>query len=191
MQIRYVLSAIAISAIAGVVFNLVLPIIFSNARLTYIGPPISGLIFIAISTYAIIKHRLLDIVVIIRKVTILGILLMIVLGIFSLVAFGLPFVFAESLPEDTFRSPLWPWLYRGLFFQPLRRAIEEFTDKWFFKGAYKPQASDRRSERKISSVIDLRVLLDSTAQILLGAFSERACGVFSVREHGTTLGRKG
>ncbi|EKD71808.1 MAG: hypothetical protein ACD_46C00092G0004, partial [uncultured bacterium] len=93
MQIRYVLFAIAISAIAGVVFNLALPIIFSNARLTYIGPPISGLIFIAISAYAIIKHRLLDIVVIIRKVTILFILLAIILGIFSMVAFGLPFVF--------------------------------------------------------------------------------------------------
>ena len=74
---------------------------------------------------------------------------MIILGIFSLVAFGLPFVFAESLPEDTFQITLVAVAFIvALFFQPLRRAIEEFTDHWFFKGAYKPQQVIDALERK-------------------------------------------
>ena len=142
----------------------------------------SSLIWVAFTAYAIVKHRLLDIVVIIRKVTILGILLMIILGIFSMVAFGLPFVFADSLPEAPFQITLVAVAFIvALFFQPLRRSIEEFTDRWFFKGAYKPQQVIDELSEKISTIIDLRVLLDATAQILLKAFrSEHA--VFSVRE---------
>ncbi|MEK6645947.1 MAG: histidine kinase N-terminal 7TM domain-containing protein, partial [Candidatus Firestonebacteria bacterium] len=138
IQIKYVLFATILVAIFGSILNLVLPR-FGVSEFSWLGPQFT-LIMAGIISYAIIKHRLLDIVVIIRKVTILFILLAIVLGIFSLVAFGLPFVFAESLPEDTFQITLVAVAFIvALFFQPLRRAIEEFTDKWFFKGAYKPQ----------------------------------------------------
>ena len=161
--------------------NLIFPYFSGNSSTSRFGPYFT-VFLVAFTAYAIVKHRLLDIVVIIRKVTILGILLMIILGVFSMVAFGLPFVFADSLPEDTFQITLVAVAFIvALFFQPLRRSIEEFTDRWFFKGAYKPQQVIDELSEKISTIIDLRVLLDATAQILLKAFrSEHA--VFSVRE---------
>src|SRR3990167_4820909 len=180
LQLRYILTGAIIFGGISLISSFVLPILgFVNVRAIDAQ---SSLIWIAFTAYAIIKHRLLDIVVIIRKVTILGILLMIILGIFSMVAFGLPFVFADSLPEDTFQITLVAVAFIvALFFQPLRRSIEEFTDRWFFKGAYKPQQVIDELSEKISTIIDLRVLLDATAQILLKAFrSEHA--VFSVRE---------
>ncbi|TAN58167.1 hypothetical protein EPN15_01885 [Patescibacteria group bacterium] len=180
IQIAYVIAGVAGFGCSAVLVSFILPL-FSIQRFMPLDGP-STLIFIAFFTYAIVRHRLLDIVVIIRKVTILGILLMIILGIFSMVAFGLPFVFADSLPEDTFQITLVAVAFIvALFFQPLRRSIEEFTDRWFFKGAYKPQQVIDELSEKISTIIDLRVLLDATAQILLRAFrSEHA--VFSVRE---------
>jgi len=180
IQIKYVLFATILVAVFGSILNLALPR-FGISKFSWLGPQFT-LIMAGIISYAIVKHRLLDIVVIIRKVTILGILLMIILGIFSMVAFGLPFVFADSLPEDTFQITLVAVAFIvALFFQPLRRSIEEFTDRWFFKGAYKPQQVIDELSEKISTIIDLRVLLDATAQILLKAFrSEHA--VFSVRE---------
>ncbi|TAN58158.1 hypothetical protein EPN15_01840, partial [Patescibacteria group bacterium] len=184
LQIGYVMLGIFGFGIIPVILSLILPLfnIYVLSGLDSFGT----IILIGMISYAIIKHRLLDIVVIIRKVTILGILLMIILGIFSMVAFGLPFVFADSLPEDTFQITLVAVAFIvALFFQPLRRSIEEFTDRWFFKGAYKPQQVIDELSEKISTIIDLRVLLDATAQILLRAFrSEHA--VFSVRER---LGR--
>src|SRR3989344_961830 len=181
MQIQYLFLGTFLTTLAGLITNLIFPYFSGNSSTSRFGPYFT-VFLVAFTTYAIIKHRLLDIVVIIRKVTILGILLMIILGIFSMVAFGLPFVFADSLPEDTFQITLVAVAFIvALFFQPLRRSIEEFTDRWFFKGAYKPQQVIDELSEKISTIIDLRVLLDATAQILLKAFrSEHA--VFSVRE---------
>ena len=181
MQIQYLFLGTFLTTLAGLITNLIFPYFSGNSSTSRFGPYFT-VFLVAFTTYAIVKHRLLDIVVIIRKVTILGILLMIILGIFSMVAFGLPFVFADSLPEDTFQITLVAVAFIvALFFQPLRRSIEEFTDRWFFKGAYKPQQVIYELSEKISTIIDLRVLLDATAQILLKAFrSEHA--VFSVKE---------
>ena len=181
MQIQYLFLGTFLTTLAGLITNLIFPYFSGNSSTSRFGPYFT-VFLVAFTAYAIVKHRLLDIVVIIRKVTILGILLMIILGIFSMVAFGLPFVFADSLPEDTFQITLVAVAFIvALFFQPLRRSIEEFTDRWFFKGAYKPQQVIDELSEKISTIIDLRVLLDATAQILLKAFrSEHA--VFSVRE---------
>ena len=180
-QIQYLLTGTILTTVGVFLTNLIIPYFTKDFSITKYGPYFT-VFFVAFTTYAIIKHRLLDIVVIIRKVTILFILLAIILGIFSMVAFGLPFVFADSLPEDTFQITLVAVAFIvALFFQPLRRSIEEFTDRWFFKGAYKPQQVIDELSEKISTIIDLRVLLDATAQILLKAFrSEHA--VFSVRE---------
>src|SRR3989338_2519905 len=180
VQIRYVLFGLGLSLFISILTNAILPL-FGIVNFSIFGPP-SVLLFISLTVYAILRHSLLDIVVIIRKVTILGILLMIILGIFLMGAFGLPFVFADSLPEDSFQITLVAVAFIvAIFFHPLRRSIEEFTDRWFFKGAYKPQQVIDELSEKISTIIDLRVLLDATAQILLKAFrSEHA--VFSVRE---------
>ena len=180
-QLNYFFVGTFLFLSVAIITNLIAPLVFNNDSLTRYGPA-SSIFLSSIISYAIFKHRLFDIAVIIRKVTILGILLMIILGVFSMVAFGLPFVFADSLPEDTFQITLVAVAFIvALFFQPLRRSIEEFTDRWFFKGAYKPQQVIDELSEKISTIIDLRVLLDATAQILLKAFrSEHA--VFSVRE---------
>ena len=181
LQLRYTLAGFSIAVFSSIVLSVVIPLLTQSSRAAnYV--PVSILIFVAFTTYAIIKHRLLDIVVIIKRATIFFILLSIILGIFSAVAFGLPAIFAEGLPPETYQAIMVAIAFIvALFFQPLRKAIEETTDKWFFKGAYKAQDVIDQLSEKISTIIDLRVLLDSTARILLSAFRADHA-VFAVRE---------
>src|SRR3989344_1351937 len=96
MQIQYLFLGTFLTTLFAAITNLIIPVLTKNFYFSRYGTSFT-VILVAFTAYAIIKHRLMDIVVIIRKVTILGILLMIILGIFSMVAFGLPFVFADSL----------------------------------------------------------------------------------------------
>ena len=67
LQLRYVLIGVTIAPLFAFVTNGILPMV-GNARFTYIGP-ISLLLFIASTSYTIVKHRLLDIDLFIKKGT--------------------------------------------------------------------------------------------------------------------------
>ncbi|MCM8774324.1 MAG: hypothetical protein NC820_06285, partial [Candidatus Omnitrophica bacterium] len=79
LQIKYLFLGVFVTSFIGIITNLVFPM-FGIGKLTNLGP-ISTMIFVGFTTYAIIRYRLLDTKIVITRVGIFFILYAIVLGI--------------------------------------------------------------------------------------------------------------
>lgn len=67
IQIKYCLLGIFIMTILGITFNLIVPMV-SSSRLGHLGP-VSTIIMVSFIAYAILKHRLMDINIVLKKGT--------------------------------------------------------------------------------------------------------------------------
>ncbi|MCR4337647.1 MAG: hypothetical protein NUV91_07585 [Candidatus Omnitrophica bacterium] len=112
-----------------------------------------------IMTYAIFKHRLLDLQVVIKGSIIYSILLAI-LWIMYLIAV----IIVEKFMQSTFgyrstKASIFTAFLLGLLFFPLRNKIQKFIDKIFFKGSQFEIAEENRLlRREVASTDKLRAI---------------------------------
>jgi signal transduction histidine kinase len=94
-------------------------------------------IYVLIAVYAIIKHRLLDISVVLRAGLIYSVLTLIFAGFFALAILLTNYLF---LSVGHF-NPLWTTLLvvfvSVVVFQPLRNRVQAAVDRLFFRGEYR------------------------------------------------------
>ena len=164
LQIRYVFTGIAITAFVGVLSNAVLPL-FGYYELVWIGPS-ATLVMILFIAYAIVKHRLMDIRVIISRSIIYFFLILAVTLAFSGTIFIIGTYFQEALGGNAILTSLGVALLIVLGLDPLKKFLGKVTDKIFFKSAIDyPEALRRLSE--IASVeIDIYRLTRTFTQKL-------------------------
>ncbi len=131
-----VLLGFFISILLGVFFNLILPIA-GNYNFVYLGPA-STLILIGVMAYAIIKHRLFDIRLVIAR-TIAYFLVLATLGLtYGYFVFG----FVDGFFPDTGTTQLQQAFYTisavflAFTFQPLKRFFDRLTDRVFYRDKY-------------------------------------------------------
>src|SRR3990172_12779232 len=92
LQLKYFLVGTLVTALLVVSLNFIIPSIFKIWTLaTY--TPYSTLIMLGSISYAIVRHRLLDIEVIIRRSLVYSTLLTALIGLYSLLVFGLNRIF--------------------------------------------------------------------------------------------------
>ena len=82
-QVKFVFSGLLFAAVMGVIFNLIMPLAFGNARLNILGPSAAGTIFIIFITYAITKHHLFDIKIIATELLVGFLALTLTIDVFS------------------------------------------------------------------------------------------------------------
>ena len=156
------LLGLSFSAASAIFFDGVLPLFITTppliSRLAIYGTSF----LVGFTAYAIIKHRLLDIEVIIRRSVIYSTLLAALIVLYSVLVFGLNRLF---LPTGTTTFPrvtdLIAIVIVAFTVDPLRRFIEKATDRIFFKARYDAEEELRRVSETISEVLDLNQLLNS------------------------------
>lgn len=155
-QIRYIFAGIMVTAILGVVFDIILPIIGINNYVS-MGPA-SSIVFIGSTTYAIVAHQLFDIRVIIRRTVVYSGLLAFTLGTYSLVIFVFTAAFGggNAFEPRTFFSNAIAAILIAIGFQPLQRWLTKATDKYLFKAEYDPQAVQEELSQKLNTALDIR-----------------------------------
>lgn len=133
-QIKYVFIGLLLGYVVALTFNLDIPILWTS-RFEWIGP--LGPIFLVICTaYAILRHSLMDIEVVIKRGVVYSLLTALLTGLF---------VSVILISEQLFRgiigySSLWPGIIAAfviaLIFQPLRDNIQNLVDRIFFRTRY-------------------------------------------------------
>jgi hypothetical protein len=113
----------------GVVADIVLPYGFGDFRFTDLGPLSTALFLLAVG-YAVLKHRLFDLRLLVRKTLVLGIL-----GSLALAAYGAVVVLAADRFAGSGSGTLTRFgvLMIALSFDPLRRALEKRVDRLLFR----------------------------------------------------------
>ncbi len=157
-QLRYILAGLAISFTFILFFNVVMTLIFKNSSLITLTN-IAPLIFIGTVGYAIVKHRLMDIRLIVKRTSVyvssIVAVLLIALGLYRLeIAY-----FKEIIPPGTWGPIV---LLAGIIlFDPIKRSFERIANKYFFASLYTYQNTLEELGKKLTFTIDLSDIIDS------------------------------
>lgn len=164
-QLRYIFLGILVASIFGVWFDLILPWIH-NYQLIWIGPPFT-IFMVGCMGYAIVRHRLLDIRLVVAR-SISYSLLVSVLGLIyagGLFLIGTYITKQPSGSTDLIVSSLLALLI-AFTFQPLLRFFERTTDSIFFKNRYDSDHLLKELGKIMTSALELDQLVVPLLQIL-------------------------
>jgi signal transduction histidine kinase len=165
VKLQFVLLGIGIAAIGGSIANLLVPLIFGTSRLNVYGP-IFGLVMVAVIAHAIIRYRLLNIHLVVRR------------GVTEAVAsltagaafLGVAEIAAWLLAIEPQELPLSATLLSALFvaqvFQPMRRGVQAALDYYFFRSPYDYGAALREITRAMNEIVDLKTLFEYTCRAI-------------------------
>ncbi len=162
LQIQYLIFGLVTASIFALLLNVILPI-FGLSNLVSLGA-FSSVFIVGSTAYAIVKHRLLDIRLVVAR-TVAYSLLLVILSVFYI---GSTVLLTNFLFKTT-TSSAQLLLYSALTlvvaftFQPLRSFLEKSTDKVFFKGDY----DFNNLLSQLTKIIAETILIDDIANRLL------------------------
>lgn len=130
------------TGLISIVTNAVLPYGLGDFRYIHVGP-LSSILFLMSVAYAIVRHRLFSIRLLIRKTLIYGLLLSFVLAAYSAVVVLVTDHLAGQSASALTRFSV---LVIAFSFDPLRRFLEKSVDRLLFeKGQQRRQRRQQRS----------------------------------------------
>src|SRR5689334_10568634 len=175
VQVRYVILAFVISGALITTTNVVLPLLLKTSVYGRYGPLFS-LLLLGIIGHAIIRHRLMDIrLVIHRGATYLAALLM-TIGILTLALFG-----ANILLPDEHDFSLREILLAAmavLFFTPARTGVQRLFDRYLYRNPYNYAHTLREASHALTGTIDLPSLLGHTGVVIESTFHPDGVGIY-------------
>lgn len=182
VQLKYLFLGTSIFAILATGTNLILPI-FGIYALNSFGPNFSVIMFSFVA-YAIIKHRFMDIrMVVARSVAYFLLLIMTtviyVAGIFTVNSI---FLTAPKLGITVSLIYISIAVLIGVSFQPLKRIFNKTTDRIFFKNRYDPEQFLKTASHALSSTIDLTKLQERIFKIIADNLKSGS-GTFALLEN--------
>lgn len=158
VQVRYVFLGLLTSAIVTSLTNIFLPIL-GVQQLYLFGPP-SVIFFLALTTYAIVKHKLLDIRLVVLRTISYSLLVLIISSTVVGASLLLPRAVGISSTIQTLIAILVS-VFIVVIIDPLKRWIAKVTDKFFFKARVDYQKLSSELSEIINREIDLDILLFS------------------------------
>ncbi len=177
LRVRYLFAAVLTAALGATVTNLVIPLAFGSSQFSRYGP-LFGLLMIAIIAHAIIRYRLMDIRVVIRK----GVVYVIAITASASFFFSL----AQALNLATgYRQRTIPVVEAlvlavivAIFFQPLKQRIQDSLNQYVYRQTYDYQRTIREASRRLSAMLDLRSLLDYLAEVIQRTFKVELVSIY-------------
>ncbi len=134
-QIKYVILGWGLFLGGALATNLILPYFTGNANWSKFGPLFS-IFMVASISYAVIRHRLMDIRVVIQRGFIFTVLLVLVAGFYLAAVFTLGYLF-QKITDITVFVSAGATVIAGVFgVPPLKRYFRRATDRLFFKDKY-------------------------------------------------------
>lgn len=168
-QIIYLLLGYAIAANLAFVTNLFMPW-FGRTDLNWLGQVLS-LCMVGFTAYAIVKYRLMDIRLVVKRSTIFSGVVIAITAAYAMSAFLVGWVFFGGI--YTLRAQIITGLVVALLvaivFRPLYDWLKKTTDAYLFKGEYKPQELMANITDVVSRTLDLDIVVDTLKNEIIKA----------------------
>ncbi len=170
-QLQFIFVGLFLMTVGLIVTNIVLPDLFNvGPDVTRIG--IYGILFMTgFSAYAIIKHRFMNIRLVVARSVAYILLLITLAGLYAGAAFGITAVAFKSQKIATGQEAVFIILaiVLAFTFQPLRRFFERVTDKIFFRDRYDSQELLTQITQTLAQEINLDRILEKTLGMICQA----------------------
>lgn len=152
-----------VPGVLATVTNLLIPFAFGTSRFSQYGPLFSFLM-VAMIAHAIIRHRLMDIRVVIRKGVVYVVAFVVAGTILAGLIAGSNLVFPE--PGWRLSREILLGLLVAVLFHPLKSRIQHAFDRYLYRGSYDYQRTIREASRVMTTMLDLRALLDHVSDVI-------------------------
>lgn len=161
---QYLFIGHLIAICTGIAFSLILPY-FGYSHLYVLGPS-ACLLLVAITGYAILRHRLLAIQFFIRKVLYFGLMILAVTIISSITIFGLGYLFEELLHVNRAYTVVAASTVIVLVFSQLKDWIDRYTDQLFFNVSYNYQSTLKSFSQTLTNIVDWDAITETVVSTL-------------------------
>lgn len=162
---QLIILGIVLGLVTALTTNLFVPIITGNSAAAAYAP-LTGLVFVAFMSYAIVKHKLFDVRIVIARSVAYVLALSTIALAYSVLIFSLSrYLFATStasLEQNIFYLSM--ALMLAVTFPPLKKFFDRITDRIFFKNDYDIQRVLNVLGDTIVDQVDIKRLLNSTCQ---------------------------
>jgi signal transduction histidine kinase len=188
-QFGFILLGVSLSAAFAIVTNLLLPFLHLG-EMRFLGP-VGLIFFIASTSYVILAHHLFDIRVAIRRTVVYSILLTTLFSAYGLLIFLFAQIFYLD-STDSLAVNFLATLVIGFSFDPLRRWLQDRTDKFLYKKEYEQQAVLKDLSTNLNNVVGLDEALEIVMQTIVRTLklSHAVSYVFQPGEHGSLVIRR-
>ncbi len=174
-QIAYFSIGLSSSVMLGAIFAVVLPIL-GNTMLVWLSPffPIA---FLSATAYSILKYRLLEIDVIIKRATLYLLLIAFITGIYAFILIVPQTIWTFSRPSSVLLMILSAAII-AVTLQPLRNWLDKISDRFFFQAQYNYFQLLERISRDLSTMVRLEDMLNMTSAALMNAMHLDKLGIY-------------
>jgi PAS domain S-box-containing protein len=168
MQCRYFLIGLFLTASIGILCNIVL-VYFYKGKFVYFGP--SGTFFlVGFTAYSILKYRLMDINLAVKKTTAYSLVTSAIAFTYILIVLAFEYSFRYFFNYSSFWHALPAALVIAVTFNPLRNYLQTITDRLFFRRMIEYQKIIKEVTHLISSVTNLSTLFRLVDRTIIRAF---------------------
>jgi len=157
-QTKYLLLGSGLMFFFQFTFNFVLVVIFGNNQYIAFGP-LFIFFFIGTATYTIVRYRLMDIRVVIKRSLIFSLLLIATVAIYALSILSLQKLFLTNSAHKGEYSGIIATLILVMTLDPLKRMIERGTERFFFRTHYDVQSTVLRLSKGITETVSLQSII--------------------------------
>jgi len=156
-QINYIFLSFLIIGVPNFLANVILPGLAHNYR--FIEPALYfALPEAALVAYAILKHRLMSIEVVIQRSAVYATATIMIMAFYALAVILSETVFRKIIGYSSVIITALAAMIIAVIYQPLVGAFQNLTDRIFFRGRYDYQKTLRKISHEIASVIKLEEL---------------------------------
>jgi PAS domain S-box-containing protein len=177
LQIQYLWLGLCLLFGAGLTTNLIVPALTGSSRLGVYGPYFM-LFLVGFTTHAIIRHRLMDMRVVIRQSVTYGLSAGAAVGII----WGLLIVIDKGLgvkfqPSSAF-LPLMIGVAGAIVFHPVRTAIQHLFDRYCYRQEYDYRQSIRTISQVLAGLLRIDPLCERLTTFILNTLKVEEVAVY-------------
>jgi PAS domain S-box-containing protein len=177
LQLRYLLLSISLTAAGAITTNLLIPLIWRTSRYSAFAPYFC-LVFFSFFAHAIIRYRLMDIRVVVRKGAVYICALLLSAFFFLSAAAGTQYLFAYNPDSVPLAQALLIGLALAIFFQPLKAWVQRSLNSYLYREAYDYPQTVRRASRRLATILELQTLLDCLTDAIDSTFKVEGVAVY-------------
>ncbi|HKZ84438.1 MAG TPA: histidine kinase N-terminal 7TM domain-containing protein, partial [Anaerolineae bacterium] len=170
VQLQYLAFAMLLSGTGAIALNLMVPLLTGRSAHSWIGPYF-GVLVVVLIAHAIIRHRLMDLrLVVHRSLTLTIAILVSLLPVALLLAALWPRLSAQ-LDADDLAALLAAVVGVSLLIPVTRDAAGRLLDRYVYRTHVNYQRTVRQASAELTRVLDLKILLPFLCRTLAGATS--------------------
>jgi len=177
LQLRYLLLGILLGGAGAITTNLLVPLFFKTSRYSALGPYFS-LLVVSFSAHAIIRYRLMDIRVVIRKGVVYVCAIVASASIFALFVQSLKRLTGYERDSIPVVQALVAAVLLAIFFQPFKGWIQRSLNRYLYRETYDYQRTIREASRQLSTILSLDSLLDYLTTVIEDTFKVEGVAVY-------------